>query len=237
MNIKVLFDNYSKDKDFLIGWGVSCLIDEHILFDTGEDFEKLFHNMKKMDVSIKDITKIIISHEHWDHTGGLWGILEKRKELTKVYICSNSSKDFKNEILKYNVELIDINGDLKIEDDIYTTGQIICKYKGSDLFEQALILKTDKGVSVITGCAHPGIIKIVNYAQKNFKEPINFIVGGFHLKDFNDKELDNVMEQLNKIKFNKIVPIHCTGRKAVETIKQNYSDKFMQIKCGMDFEV
>ncbi len=232
MNIKILFDNNSKNNDFLSGWGVSYLIDDHILFDTGEDFEKLFHNMKKLAVSIDDITKIVISHEHWDHTGGLRGILERRKESTRVYICSNSSKEFKDEISKYDVELIEINNAQEIESNVYSTGQMICKYKGSGLAEQSLILKTDKGVSVITGCAHSGIIKILGYVQNDFKETMNFIMGGFHLKDLNAKELDNVIGQLNKIEFNKICPMHCTGEKTLDLLYQRFGYKVVEAKSG-----
>ena len=51
MNIKILYDNYSYSDEYLSGWGFSCLIDNSILFDVGEDFVKLDYNMKKMNVS------------------------------------------------------------------------------------------------------------------------------------------------------------------------------------------
>jgi 7,8-dihydropterin-6-yl-methyl-4-(beta-D-ribofuranosyl)aminobenzene 5'-phosphate synthase len=89
MKAAIAYDNRSVD-GFQAGWGFSCVVDGRILFDTGEAAESLLFNLKRLNVSLKDIEAVVISHEHWDHTGGLWKLLEKKSGL-KVYGCPGFS--------------------------------------------------------------------------------------------------------------------------------------------------
>jgi len=82
MQIKVLFNKDALNKKFHTGWG-SFLIGEKILFDTGERGDWLLENIESLKVDIDKIEVIVISHDHWDHTGGLWVLLEKKR--FKVY--------------------------------------------------------------------------------------------------------------------------------------------------------
>jgi len=63
-------------------WGFSCLVesdDQKILFDTGAKAEVLAGNMKKLGIDLFQIDAVFISHDHWDHTGGLAAVLEKNQ--------------------------------------------------------------------------------------------------------------------------------------------------------------
>ena len=76
MELTVIYDNevFDGTADLRKEWGFSCLIDagvEKILFDTGGDGEILLHNMREMGIDPRSIDKVVISHEHWDHNGGL----------------------------------------------------------------------------------------------------------------------------------------------------------------------
>lgn len=71
MKLMVLYDNTSRIQRLQFGWGFSCLVDERILFDTGENGQSLLENMNTLHVDISKIDAVVISHEHWDHTGGL----------------------------------------------------------------------------------------------------------------------------------------------------------------------
>ena len=107
MRIKVIFDKGALDKNLCTGWGVSFLVDDKILFDTGENGEWLLKNMRSLGVEIKKIEAVVISHDHWDHWGGLWEILKEKKGL-KVYSCPGFSKEFKDKAKEAQAELIEV---------------------------------------------------------------------------------------------------------------------------------
>jgi len=84
MEVKTLFNNETINKDLRRGWGLSFLIDQKILFDTGENGFWLLENMRNLNVDIERIKTVVISHDHWDHTGGLWEVLKNRKSDHRV---------------------------------------------------------------------------------------------------------------------------------------------------------
>lgn len=97
MRVDILFDRGAENNDFSSGWGVSYLIEGHILFDAGEKFSYLENNARIMGVNLSNIDKVIISHNHWDHTGGLEGLLKKNKKI-EVYACPDFSLQFKKDV-------------------------------------------------------------------------------------------------------------------------------------------
>ena len=144
MQIKILYENVSISTEFISGWGVSYLVDGHILFDAGEKFQPLFKNMKNMNINIAEIDTVVISHNHWDHAGGLWEILKRRKGI-KVYICPGFGDEFKKRIEEFDGRVIEAGEITKVETNVYTTGEISAEYKGLSMPEQSLVIKTDKG--------------------------------------------------------------------------------------------
>ena len=164
MYVKVLFDNAAK-KGMLSGWGFSCLVEGKILFDTGESAEALAENMKRMMVSVPDIEGVVISHDRWDHTGGLWALLKQKKGL-KVYACPSFSNTFKDCVKELGGELILTEEPTQITEGIWVSGEIRGAYKDQPVTEQALIIKGDKGTSVLTGCARIGIVDTLVHVKK-----------------------------------------------------------------------
>ena len=144
MQVKVIFDKYSLNKNLHTGWGVSFLIGEHILFDTGEDGELLINNMKSLKVDFNKLKTVVISHDHWDHTGGLWALLKKRPHLN-VYGCPKFSSNFKKNVQMADGSLIEKDKFSAVDDNIYVTGEIAGAYGGLYMPEQALIVKTGNG--------------------------------------------------------------------------------------------
>ena len=209
MKITIIYDNkIAKDiKGLKAGWGFSCFIqtkERNILFDTGWDGDILISNMKLLDIDPKDIDLAVISHNHWDHCGGLARVLNLNKNL-EVYVPKSFSNHLKKEIKKRANIFYEIQQSKEIYPGVYTTGEI----EGSLLIgktrisikEQSLIFSTTKGLVVITGCAHSGINKIVNSANKLGN--IYGLMGGFH--DFKEY---NLLRNINLI-----VPTHCTANK------------------------
>ena len=208
MKITIIYDNeIAKNiKGLKAGWGFSCFIqtkEKNILFDTGWDGDILISNMKLLGINPKDIDLVVISHSHWDHCGGLTRLLNLNPNL-KTYILYSFSKHQKEEIKKRS-DTYEIRKPSEICPGVYTTGEIedslvIGKTRIS-IKEQSLIFSTAKGLVVITGCAHSGINKILNSANKLGK--VYGLLGGFH--DFKEY---NLLKDISLI-----VPTHCSANK------------------------
>jgi len=195
-----VYDNEAS-RELKSGWGFSCLIEteEKILFDTGDDGEKLIYNMKHLNIVPETIDKVVISHNHWDHTGGLKKFLELNNNA-KVLQPKSFSKP------------------TEISPGIYSTGAL-----GTFIKEQSLVVNTEKGNLVITGCAHPGLAKIIDKATQLGR--IYGVLGGFH--GFSK------LEKLRGIKI--IAPCHCTQH--IQQIRQSYPAEFKEIRAGTILEV
>jgi 7,8-dihydropterin-6-yl-methyl-4-(beta-D-ribofuranosyl)aminobenzene 5'-phosphate synthase len=200
MKITILYDN-NAHPGFKSGWGFSCLVDssQRILFDTGDDGNKLIHNFEKANVDPKSVNKVVLSHNHWDHVDGLRGFRKFNSEAEVVHPD-------------------DFSEPTEISLGIYTTGEI-----GALPKEQSLVAKTERGNIVVTGCAHPGLERILQTARK--LGPIYGVLGGFH--GFSK------FDELEGIQL--IGPCHCT--QYTEQIKQKFPAQFKQILAGSVIEV
>jgi len=208
MKITIVYDNKIAENiaELKAGWGFSCFIqtkDRNILFDTGWDGYVLTSNMRLLGLTLQDIDSVVISHSHWDHCGGLARLLHLNNKL-KVYIPKSFSKHLKKEIKKRS-DTYEISKSREICPKVYTTGEIegsVITGKTKILIkEQSLVISTIKGIVVITGCAHSGIKKILNSANKLGK--VYGLLGGFH-----DFEEYNLLKDISLI-----IPTHCTKNK------------------------
>lgn len=235
MKIRIIFDKDSIKDNLHAGWGVSYLLGESILFDTGEKGSYLLENMDILNVDIKKIEKVVLSHNHWDHRGGIWDLLERNKDI-EVYACPDFIGEFKEKIKPYKYKVIEnFEG---IADSIHTTGCVQSLYKGSEVYEQALIVRSNKGISLICGCAHFEILSLVKKAKELFPQD-NFysVSGGFHLMDKDKRYIDYIAEEIKKIGINKIGPAHCSGYEAVSIFRKIFVQDFLEIKAGVEFEI
>jgi len=216
MELKILYDNEA-EKGFRSGWGFSCLVDGRMLFDTGADVNTLLFNMRAFNVDLKGIRKVVFSHEHGDHIGG-FQILSMLGDV-EVYVLRSFSNYFKRRLSSFkNVGLREISSMEKIDENIFTTGEL-----GRLIKEQSLIVNTDKGVVVITGCSHPGLDKIFSVASKIGR--IHCVVGGFH--GFNKLE---ILQEVDLI-----IPCHCTVKK--KEILKLYRDKSRKCSAGCTINI
>lgn len=237
MDIKILFDNNSSRKDLMIGWGFSCLVDGKILFDTGENGNYLINNLKQLNIDINKIQAAVISHDHWDHTGGLWEILKYRENLP-VFCCSGFTQDFKKRVKKFGGTLFEKDQLTEISQNIFITGQIEATYNQKFMPEQSLVLKTSSGISIITGCAHPGIIEIVENVRKTFnKKDIYLVMGGFHLMETDARLIETIALEMKKMPVKKIGPCHCCGKTAEEIFEKIFGQNFVPISAGITITI
>ena len=231
MYVKVLYDNRAK-RGLLSGVGFSCVIDGKALFDTGEAPMSLIENMDRMMVSAEDLEAVVISHEHWDHTGGLWEIL-KRKKGIRVYACPSFSDTFKNCVKELGGQLVLASGPMDITDRVLVSGEIGGTYRDQYIPEQALIIRGDKGISVITGCAHPGLMNMLKKIKEDMGVSEFYMVfGGFHLGELETEDISHVISDMKSLGVYKVGPMHCTGDKAIRVFGGQYHGNFIAVKAG-----
>lgn len=236
MEIKILFDRKRLDRTFLAGWGISYFVGNGVLFDTGEVSGCLFDNMKQMNIHIKDTKKVVISHDHFDHTGGLWKILKERPGID-LYICAGFSNAFKEKAKSLACNLIEVEPFMKISEGIYTTGQMEKMYGQDYIAEQALVIDTEKGLTILTGCAHPGIVEIVETVKQHTKKDIYLIMGGFHLMDNHIKKLVDIGKKLKTLDVQNVGPAHCSGEDAESVLGELYGKNCLDIRVGKTLDV
>ena len=191
--VTIVCDNYKTRDDLDVCWGFSCLIrhgGKNVLFDTGSDGIVLSKNMARLGIDPASIDLLIISHQHWDHTGGIYYILDANRNL-QISVPKSFSMHFKSDMKRYGAKLIESEGVCEIFPGLFTTGELDGPVK-----EQAALLKTDAGTVVITGCAHPGIVRIVEIAQDLRKRPY-LVMGGFHLLNDGNEEILSIIKDFN----------------------------------------
>ncbi len=235
MKVSVLYDKERLDSSYACGWGLSYLIDERILFDTGEKADQLMSNAKNLNADLNKIEKIIISHNHWDHRGGMFKILGDNP-LVKVFVTQDLYSEFRQSLANYDV--IISGSSSKIEDDVFTSGIFSTQYKNGRLEEQALIIRTEKGISVFCGCAHAGVLEFVRKSKEIFPgEAIYSLIGGYHFIEQDKRYIRYIAEQLLKEGVKNIGPSHCTGFEAQSILRQFYPNNFLEIKSGVEIEI
>ncbi len=235
--IRILFNNIARQTDLATGIGFSALIGNDLLFDTGNDGGSLIANMSVLGIDPMEINTVVISHDHWDHTGGLSDLLAIKPGMT-VYGCPGFSEELKQTIALKKGNFISSAGYREIEPGIFLTGEIPADYKGSYLAEQAMVLKSDNGISIITGCAHPGIVKIVDNVKRHFSvDSIYTVAGGFHLNHHDKTELREVLQQLATKDISFFVPMHCTGERAIEAFAETFGSRTKILASGDSIEM
>ena len=232
--ISIIYDNYEYDSRLKTAWGFSCLLEienKSILFDTGAEAETLLGNMEKLGINPREINLVVLSHIHGDHVGGLKGFLERNNQVT-VYIPHSFPNSFREMVKSYGANSVGVSGPRKIFNSVYTTGEL-----GQWIKEQSLIIDTEKGLIIITGCAHPGVVNIVREAKRLTNESVYLVMGGFHLSGASDTELNDIIESFREIKVKKVAPCHCSGDRARELFKEEYKENYISAGVGKVIEI
>ncbi|RLI99973.1 MAG: hypothetical protein DRP03_01915 [Candidatus Aenigmatarchaeota archaeon] len=224
-----VYDNYQVNSELKTAWGFATIIKtpkELILFDTGGDSKILLSNMKKLGINLTSIKKVVISHIHNDHLGGLEGFLERNSNVT-VFIPSSFPQSIKNMIVENGAKFVEISAPRKISDFIYITGELYGPPK-----EQSLIIDSKKGLVIITGCAHPGIVNIVKKAKELMKrDKVYLVLGGFHHPPL------SCVKELKELGVEKVAPSHCTGDLVREAFRKEYKGNFIEYGVGKIIEI
>jgi len=193
--ITIVYNNMPYSKELTTDWGISCLIEgleKTILFDVGGDDSILLGNMVKLEIDQMGIDTVVLSHIHTDHTGGLWVLLETNSQII-VYLPGSFPGGFKNKAKSFCKEIVPVHKPVKICEGVWSTGEL-----GGWIKEQSLIIDTKKGLVIITGCAHPGIVNIVKFVKGFFKKDVYLVLGGFHLMVHSENEVRQIIKDLKE---------------------------------------
>jgi 7,8-dihydropterin-6-yl-methyl-4-(beta-D-ribofuranosyl)aminobenzene 5'-phosphate synthase len=229
MILTVLFDNNPHDPRLQTGWGFAAWIeygDRIVLFDTGADGAVLLGNMAVLDLDPRAINIVVLSHEHADHIGGLAGLLAVNPQVT-LYLPHAFPSRFKEQACATGATVVEVASATEILPGLWSTGQM-----GTDIVEQALVARTERGLVVITGCAHPGVDKMVARAREIGQGAIVLVVGGFHLGGASRRRIEEILGEFRRLKVQQVAPCHCTGDQACELFREAYGPKYHSIGVG-----
>jgi len=186
MKLTILYDNTVAVPGFTGDWGFSCLVEAHgktILFDTGAKGEILLDHMGRLGVDPGGVDAVVVSHDHWDHTGGLKAFLDRKQAPVYVPdVCREPSSAR---------EVVRVRDPIELFGGLFSTGEL----RG---VEQSLLVRTELGVGVVVGCSHSGVENILEAASA--VGPPRALVGGLHGFD--------ALDLLKDLEL--ICPTHCT---------------------------
>lgn len=234
IKVTILYDNYIFTGGTKADWGFSCLIEgteKTILFDTGTNPDILWHNIRQLDIDIEKVDIVAISHIHGDHTGGLFSILEEKKDVP-VYIPASFPDSFVSRITDAGGKPVQVDKPIQICREVFLSGEM-----GTQIIEQAIVFDLDDGLVVITGCAHPGIASMVKNIREQHNKDVKFVFGGFHLMQHSADQVKEIIKQFNETGVVKCGATHCTGDNAIEIFKKEYGDNFVGMGVGRIIEI
>lgn len=265
-SITVLSENNSAWPDFHTEEGLSLLIkadDKTILFDTGQS-DIFLKNAEILSENIDIVDTVVLSHSHFDHTSGLHHLNNKTVYIHKnfftpqFYLENKNYKYIGNPFTKKYYEkkcalkFQELNNDIsqKIAKDVYLIAGS-GKYPANQNFftkqnnrfkaapfndELTLWLNTRFGVVIVTGCAHSGIINIIdailNKIPPEFPKNIYAIIGGFHISELSQEEQKKILTKLKNYQTEYIGISHCTG---IELPEEVLDDRFFDFNVGDEF--
>jgi 7,8-dihydropterin-6-yl-methyl-4-(beta-D-ribofuranosyl)aminobenzene 5'-phosphate synthase len=265
ISITTLIDDIPSEK-LRSEHGVSLLInygEKRILFDTGQS-NLLLGNAKILDIDLINTDAIVISHGHYDHTGGLSNVLNIASKA-KIYLhpaatepkfskkvsgaISIGMSDFAKKAIQGR-DVIWTTTPAQIFPGIAVTGQVPrinnfedvggaffldenCRKPDELLDDQTLFIESAKGLIVVFGCAHSGVVNTLDYISKSTgQNKIYAVIGGMHLLNASQIRIANTIEAFKKYEIQKIVPLHCTGQRAVKDLKNIFGDKCLSSGTG-----
>lgn len=230
MKLRLIAEGSTTKERKMLRWGLSFLIGD-VLFDAFGRADIFRANLKRFKIDLAPVKHVVISHEDWDHIAGLRDFL-KAHPKARVYICKRSDKTLKGLIRDNGGSRVEVDQMREISHNIFSLGQMRADTGRGILYEQALVVKSQKGFSVITGCAHPGIVRIVRQAVKIFGKKIYAVCGGFHMKNNTPEENKKVIAELQALGVKKIIPLHCTGADARQLFQKTYERGFSSLREG-----
>jgi 7,8-dihydropterin-6-yl-methyl-4-(beta-D-ribofuranosyl)aminobenzene 5'-phosphate synthase len=230
----VVYDNVAYTPELETAWGFAAVLEAAggtVLFDTGGDGRRLLANMQRLGIEPERVDAVVLSHIHADHTGGLGEFLARNARVT-VYLPQSFPVGFRRAVEQRGARVETVGGPRRLFGNLHSTGEMDEGTK-----EQGLIVDTEAGLVVVTGCAHPDIVEMARAAQKYLGKNIYLLMGGFHLLGHSERQLRGTLRALRGLGVRKVAPSHCTGDEAIALFRETWGSEFIEGGCGAIIQV
>lgn len=276
--ITILCENTVHDMGFLGEHGFSAYVEvpgHNFLFDTGQGFG-IIQNSLRLEKDLTEISKVVLSHGHIDHTGGLLTVLEARggcpvaahpDVFNERYRLLTAPGDevktlslgmpWPRKTLEARGAQFELYRDFtEIARNVFVTGEVPRRTLfelGSPKFvvpgddgwlpdslrdDLSLVLKTSRGLVVVLGCAHAGMVNILNHAiERTGDDRVYAVLGGTHLGLSPEPQLDPTLEALKRYRIRILAVSHCTGQAPAARLASEFGDRFAFGRVGFSLEV
>jgi 7,8-dihydropterin-6-yl-methyl-4-(beta-D-ribofuranosyl)aminobenzene 5'-phosphate synthase len=228
-----------------------------ILFDTGISSDGVVENAKRMGLELSEVEYIVLSHGHYDHFGGLVSALKTigkarlplivHEDMFRTRGTANSDGTIriypefptKEHLIANDTILVtgEIPRDASFEKGFLQHKTLINGTWQPDpliLDDRATVFNVKgKGLVIISGCAHAGIINTITYAQRITGVPrVYAVMGGFHLAGKENERIKQTVKEFKQVNPKLVVPSHCTGWRAMCTIASALPEAFVWNSVG-----
>ncbi len=276
MKLTTLIENkQGQREDLEAEHGLAILIEgdgKKILFDTGQS-GAFIDNAKKLGINLKTLDAVIISHGHYDHSGGFKRLITEINPSIKLYLGEGfftpkyslrekgnyeytgnafdqdflddhqiETKFIKDEIVYLSENLFVITHFLR-DPAFENTNQTMFlkeagKYKKDPFLDEIAIgIKSDKGLVLLVGCSHVGIVNILETVIQRTGLPIYAVIGGLHLVKEDDEKINTIVDYLKEKEIKIIGACHCTGKQGQTMLSQQLDETFINYHTGDVFEI
>ncbi len=229
LRLTVLYDNTAPRLEGLTAeWGFACLVEtgEHrFLFDTGSS-GVVRENMRELGIDPSTLEAVVISHNHWDHIGGLPSLLGELGDVP-VILPKRPDRTVRKALDEWGGEVRIVEKEMELFPGVRLTRTLPAIEP-----ERSLVLVAEEGTLIVAGCSHPGVPRILDEAAKiTGKKPLLYI-GGFHLGNASDRAIRDVIEAFRTHGISYVVPTHCTGDRATELIREAFGERYLRGGAG-----
>lgn len=270
ISFKFLVENKTDNAGMVAEHGLAIYIEadnKKILFDAGAT-DIIISNAKALGVDLSEVDLAVISHGHYDHTGGFPSFCDIN-DGAPIYVhkdafrqsygfengkpekesCGILWSDSEKKLIETRLVLTD--GPVFITDNIAITGTVPVSEKSSitenfyyrnedgewvvdDMsHEQCLVINQEEGLYVFSGCSHRGVVSAIEASKTMFPgKRIAVLVAGMHLYSANDDVRNDVIRQISDEEMDRVMPVHCTGIKAICELKALLGDKCIVATAG-----